>query len=271
MFLVDTHCHLNKEYFPNGLESAFKNALDNDVKGMIFASADISSSKEALDYLAIHKPLPEMKMLAGVHPHEAERAASDYSQELEIIAASEHAAAVGEIGLDYFYDHSPRGVQRKIFSEQIELAKKLNKPIVLHIRDAAMKFEGDANSDTIAILKESAAEKAGGVVHCFSGEKKHAGAALDMGFYISFAGPLTFPRNQELREIAMYVPLERILCETDSPYLAPQGYRGKPNEPCRVRAVYEMLSMLKGMTVDAFSAQVYENVRKAFKWEALNV
>ncbi len=271
MFLIDTHCHINKEYYPDGLEKVFENALANDVKGMIFASADIESSIEALNFVSAHKPMPEIKAIAGVHPHEAEKTASSYISELKEIASSDNVLAIGEIGLDYFYDNSPRDIQRKIFSEQIELAGNICKPIVLHIRDAAMKFEGDANSETLAILKEANADKIGGVVHCFSGEKKHAKAALDMGFYISFAGPITFPKNQELREIAMYVPSDRILCETDSPYLAPQGYRGKPNEPCHVKSVYEMISMLKGITTEEFSAQVFNNVRTVFKWEAANV
>lgn len=264
MFLIDTHCHINKRYYPNGLKDVFKNALDNDVKGLIFASSNIESSKEALEIAQLHNELPEIKTLAGIHPHEAKKVDDDYIAQLEKIAINPEVVAVGEIGLDYFYDNSPREIQKKVFVEQIELARKMKKPICLHIRNANDKTTGDAYFDTLEILREAKLGENSGVVHCFSGDVKNAKDMLDLGFYISFAGPITYPKNQELREIAMGIPLDRILCETDSPYLAPQKYRGRVNEPAHVRIVYEMIAMLKGLSVEEFSKSVFENVERVF-------
>lgn len=265
MFLTDTHCHLNREYYPNGLEEVFKNALDNNVKRMIFASAEIESSRESVEISSKQISNPEIYSLVGVHPHEAEKVSPNFIGELEALASHERVCAIGEIGLDYFYDHSPRDIQKEIFIAQIELAKKLDMPIALHIRDSADRQKGNANAETIEILREHGAEKIGGVVHCFSGDMNNAKDALDLGFYISFAGPVTYPKNISLREIAMEIPTDRILCETDSPYLAPQGFRGKSNEPYHVKSVYEMISMLKGISVEDFAAIVDDNVKKAFR------
>ncbi|NLD05858.1 MAG: TatD family hydrolase, partial [Synergistaceae bacterium] len=141
------------------------------------------------------------------------------------------------------------------------------KPVVIHVRDSAKRSSGDANSETLSILKEESADRIGGVIHCFSGDRQNAVDALDLGFYISFAGPITYPKNKELREIAMdTIPLDRMLCETDSPYLAPQKIRGKTNEPCHVRDVYEMISMLKSMPLEEFAASVKENGERLFGW-----
>ncbi len=266
MFLVDAHCHLNREYYPDGLADVFARAAGNEVKRMLFASADVATSREAAALASAQTDQPEIFALAGVHPHEAEKVSPDYLAELEEIAKNERVCAIGEIGLDYFYDHSPRETQRRVFSAQIELAKRIGKPIVIHVRDARNRSEGDANGEVAAMLRAGGAEAVGGVVHCFSGNAEDARAALDLGFYISFAGPVTYPRNQALREIAMTVPLDRILCETDSPYLAPQGFRGRQNEPWHVRSVYEYLSMLKGLPLEEFAQTVRENGERLFGW-----
>lgn len=268
MFLVDTHCHLNKEYYPDGLSEVFGNALKSDVKRLLFASADLASTREAVTLAEKHEGMPEIWALAGVHPHEASSVSEGLPEELEALAGSSRVSAVGEIGLDFYYDNSPREIQREVFRSQIRLAKKINKPVVIHVRDSAKKSSGDANCETLAILKEESADLIGGVIHCFSGDRQNAVDALEMGFYISFAGPVTYPKNKTLREIAMdTVPLDRILCETDSPYLAPQHMRGRTNEPCHVLDVYEMISMLKGMPLDKFAAAVKENGERLFGWE----
>lgn len=271
MFLVDSHCHLNREYYPDGLEGVFQRAADAEVKRMIFASADVATSREAAELARAHTDAPEIYALAGVHPHEAAAAESAYINEIRELAREPRVVAVGEIGLDYFYDISPRETQRRVLREQLELAKEIKKPVVIHVRDAKEKSGGDANGELLAILREHGADKIGGVIHCFSGSMRDAEAALELGFYISFAGPVTYPKNRALREVAVSVPLDRILCETDSPYLAPQGFRGKTNEPFHVREVYEYLSMLKGVPMDGFAAAVKENVERAFGLEARNV
>ena len=271
MFLVDTHCHLNKEYYPDGLSKVFENALKCDVRRLLFASADLASTREAVALAEKHEGMPEIWALAGVHPHEASSVSGGIPKELEELAGSKKVSAVGEIGLDFYYDNSPRDIQREVFRSQICLAKKLNKPVVIHVRDAADRSSGDANSETLAILSEESAETVGGVIHCFSGDAQNAMDALDLGFCISFAGPVTYPKNKALREIAMdIVPIDRILCETDSPYLAPQQLRGRTNEPCYVRAVYEMISMLKGMPLEDFAAAVKENGERLFGWEGVS-
>ena len=266
MFLTDSHCHLNREYFPDGLDEVFTRAAENDVKRMLFASADVASSREAAELASARRCTPEIYALAGVHPHEAEKVEQDYLLELEKLLTNPRVCAIGEIGLDYFYDFSPRETQRRVFAEQIELAKKVGKPIVIHVRDGADRATGPANEELLAILRDMHAEKIGGVIHCFSGHREDAEAALELGFYISFAGPITYPKNQPLREIAASVPNDRLLCETDSPYLAPQGYRGRQNEPWHVRSVYEYLSMLKGLPLEEFSAIVKANGEKLFGW-----
>ncbi|MDO5116826.1 MAG: TatD family hydrolase [Synergistaceae bacterium] len=268
MFLVDAHCHLNREYYPDGLADIFARAAENGVRRLLFASADVATSREAAELAELQREAPELYALVGVHPHEAERAAPDYIARLEELAGGERVSAIGEIGLDYFYDHSPRDVQRRVFREQIGLAKRLGKPIVIHVRDAQEKGAGDANGELLRILREEGAAESGGVIHCFSGNREEAEAALELGFYLSFAGPVTYPKNQALREIAMATPLDRILCETDSPYLAPQGFRGKQNEPRHVRSVYEYLSMLKGLSLEDFARAVKENGERLFGWAA---
>jgi len=266
MYLVDTHCHLNKEYFPEGLEQVFKNALDNDVKRLLFASADLESSREAVALANIRHDAPEVWALVGVHPHEAASAESGLHDELCDLALAPRVVGIGEIGLDYFYDNSPRDVQRNVFRLQIEIAKRIKKPIVIHVRDAADRACGNANEETLEILRETGADAVGGVIHCFSGTAEDAREALRLGFYISFAGPVTYTKNILLRQIAMDIPLDRILCETDSPYLAPQGFRGRTNEPCHVRSVYELLSMLKGVSLDDFAEAVRKNGERIFGW-----
>ncbi|MEG1837031.1 MAG: TatD family hydrolase [Synergistaceae bacterium] len=267
MYLTDTHCHINEEYYKDNLNVILQNALNENIKRLIFASADIKGSYEALTKAKEYKHDPKIYSLAGVHPHEAKDTKENYLDELRKIAMNEEVVAIGEIGLDYFYDISPRKLQEKIFREQILVAHEINKPIVLHIRDAEDKETGNANKDTLKILKEMEAEKIGGVVHCFSGDMADMEQALDMGFFISFAGPITYPKNVRLREIAVEVPLDKILCETDSPYLAPQGFRGKTNEPCRVRKVYELIAMLKEKNFEDFVSQIHRNVNTIFKLE----
>ncbi len=270
MFLVDSHCHLNREYYPEGLEGLFARAEAAEVRRMIFASSDVGTSREAAEAARLYRSAPEVYALAGVHPHEAAAASDSYLDELRAVAAEPRVVAVGEIGLDYFYDHSPRETQRRVLCEQLELARGLRLPVVIHVRDARARSEGDANGELSAILRECGSGLTG-VIHCFSGAMRDAEAALELGFYISFAGPVTYPKNMALREIAAAVPLERILCETDSPYLAPQGFRGKTNEPCHVREVYEYISMLKGTPLDEFAAAVKENGERLFGLEAHNV
>lgn len=213
MFLIDTHCHLNIEYYPKGLSKVFERMKANNVGMAVLASVDIASSKEALEILNSANARDRIRMyaIAGVHPHEAGKMPGNYISELEEIAKNDKVIAIGEIGLDYFYEISPRETQRRVFSEQIELAKKLNKPMAIHVRDAAKRANGPANRELLNIMQEHNAESVGGVIHCFSGTQEDADKVLEMGFYISFAGPITYPKNMSMRKVALAVPTDRIL------------------------------------------------------------
>lgn len=229
----------------------------------IVVGCDEMSSREAID-AARRYSNDRVKLYAtvGVHPHDASSAEAGLPEELTDLAANSLCAAVGEIGLDFYYDNSPRDVQRRVFAEQIEWAREARKPIVLHLRNA--KSGGDAYGEAMKTLRAHHADEIGGVVHCFSGTVDDARSALDLGFFVSFAGPVTYPKATELREAAKLVPLDRILCETDSPYLAPQSRRGKRNEPALVAEVYDMVARVKGISVEMLADAVWRNCGAAF-------
>jgi TatD DNase family protein len=177
------------------------------------------------------------------------------------LATNCEVAAIGEIGLDYYYDNSPRDVQRAVFEAQTEWAERAKKPVLVHLRNAPTR--GDAYGEAMAIIANHS-KLSGGVIHCFSGGVDDARRALDLGFYISFAGPITYPKSSELREAAAYVPTDCILCETDSPYLPPQSKRGRRNEPALVREVYEKVAQARGVSLNEFSVSVWENCERLF-------
>jgi TatD DNase family protein len=200
----------------------------------------------------------------GIHPHEARLADDDDFAELESLARVPRVIAWGEIGLDYFYDHSPRDVQTAVFRRQMELAQAARLPIVIHCRPS----DGSSNAwdDCLSLLREHwSSTGLGGILHCFTGELPHARAALDMGFLISFAGNLTFPKAQNLRDAARALPLDRLLIETDSPFLAPVPHRGKRNEPAHVREVARQLGELHGVTREEAGARTAQNFRTFFR------
>ena len=194
----------------------------------------------------------------GVHPHEAKLATdSDYA-EMEQLVRNPKVIAWGEIGLDYFYDHSPREVQQDVFRKQMELAKAAKLPIVIHCRPS--NNSENAWDDTIQMIQEHWSSSAlGGILHCFTGDWKHAKPAVDMGFYVSFAGNVSFPKAENIRESAKQTPLDRMLIETDSPFLAPMPHRGKRNEPAFVVNTAEVLGQLRGMSKEEIGEKTTEN------------
>jgi TatD DNase family protein len=192
----------------------------------------------------------------GIHPHDAGKVEEGDIERLKEMACEEKVVAIGETGLDYYRDLSPRGIQRKVFIEELRLARILKKPVVIHCRDAY--------SDLISIMRDHDALEVGGVIHCFSGNWEAAEAFLNMGFFISFAGNITYPKAEELREVLSKVPKDCILMETDSPFLTPQCYRGKRNEPCHVRYVYEEAAALLHMPIDQWQHQVNKNLTRVF-------
>jgi TatD DNase family protein len=262
--MFDSHCHLDMEAFGGDFDAVVARAAEAGVRRALLAACDIRSSFEVIRIAREVKRLDiEFLASAGVHPHDADSARGGLPREMEELADAREVAAIGEIGLDYYYDNSPRDVQRNVFEAQMEWAEQAKKPILVHLRNAPSRDSGDAYGDAMAAIANHP-KLSSGVIHCFSGGVDDARRALDLGFYISFAGPVTYPKSSESREAAAYIPTDRILCETDSPYLAPQTHRGKRNEPAFVREVYEKIAHVRGVSMDEFSAAVWENGERLF-------
>lgn len=261
--LFDSHCHLDDRAFKGNIDVFLTKAAAAGVRRVLIAACDEASSFEALS-MAGERSGVEILASAGVHPHDAKTVSEGIPEELSSLFESPKIRAIGECGLDYYYDHSARDVQRRVFEEQIEWAKRAEKPLIVHLRNADDRRKGDAYSEAMSLLEGSDAARCGGVIHCFSGDRGDAERALALGFYISFAGPITYPKSQELREVAQRVPLSSILCETDCPYLAPQTHRGKQNEPAYVREVYEKIAQLRDLSLEALAGAVWENGERLF-------
>ena len=249
--MIDSHCHLAGKEFSADLTDVVARARD---AGVIAALCILEAEDEAemARAAAIRSVWPSVRFATGIHPHHAGRFAGEIPRALHLVEAAldaSSACALGEIGLDYHYDFSPRDIQQDIFRAQIRLAAERTLPVIIHTREAT--------DDTVRILKEEGCTR--GVFHCFTGDRAMAQDALGLGFHLSFAGILTFPKAGELREIATEVPVQRILSETDAPYLAPVPHRGKRNEPAYVARVVELLAELRGVTRDEMSAVTGRN------------
>jgi TatD DNase family protein len=257
--LIDSHCHLADEKFEPDLEAVIARAREAGVDRalVVLAAADTGEAARARRVCALW---PDVRVAIGVHPHSAHEFAADAAAAAEAVrsqfAATSEARAIGEIGLDYHYDFSPRDVQQAVFRAQIRLARELRRPVVIHTRDA--------DADTIAILRQEGGGDVRGVLHCFTGDLALARAALDLGFYISFAGILTFPKAGELRGVAKQVPRDRLLIETDSPFLAPIPFRGKRNEPAYVVRIAELLGEIHGVGAETAAAHTTANFHALF-------
>jgi TatD DNase family protein len=263
MRLLDSHCHLNMEEFAEDLELILRSAREARVERMLVAGFDEPSSGKALALAKAH-PAEGVFAAVGIHPHDAKTCPpGGLPESFQDWAADPRVVAIGETGLDLHYNLSPREVQEESFRRHIALAERVRKPLVVHVRDAY--------DEAIGILRDEAAGRCTGVIHCFSGEWRHAAEALEMGFFLSFAGPLTFPREAALREVAARVPEDRLLCETDSPYLAPQPYRGRRNQPAYVAAVYETLAEVRKVPLEILAGQVWRNAERLFGWGDGNV
>jgi TatD DNase family protein len=194
---------------------------------------------------------------AGVHPHEARLANESVYDELRGLARDKRIVAIGEIGLDFHYDHSPRDVQREVFKRQVRLAREVSLPVVIHTREA--------DEETATILEDERADECGGVIHCFTGGHELARRALALGFFVSFSGIVAFPRAAVIQEVARSVPWDRLLVETDAPFLAPPPYRGKRNEPAFVVEVARKVAELRGATIEQVGEAVTANFRRLFR------
>ena len=257
--MVDSHCHLAGEEFEGDLADVVQRALAAGVSGaLVIVGAD--DDKECARAREVTGIWPGVRLSFGVHPHAAGRYADEHGRVsglvTERLQRASQARAIGEIGLDYHYDFAPRDVQQAVFREQIGLARRMRLPIVIHTREA--------EEDTFRILAEESAGEVGGVFHCFTGDRGMGQRALDAGFHISLAGIVTFPRAAELHDVAKMVPLDRLLIETDSPFLAPVPYRGTRNEPAHVVRVAEAIARLRDTTGEAVGQATHENFNGLF-------
>jgi len=254
--LVDSHCHLD----PGNLkgqepDAVLERARAAGVTGFVAigVGGDPAAARHAV---SLAERRADVVAIVGLHPHEASAFTPDLWDELTRLSRHPRMVAVGEIGLDYHYDFSPREVQREVFRRSIALAHELGKPIAIHTREAA--------DDTLAILQEERARDVGGVFHCFSEDVAFARKALDLGFDISLSGIVTFPKAETLHEVARFVPSDRYFVETDSPYLAPVPFRGKRCEPAYVVHTARRIGELRGVSFDQVAAETTENVARRF-------
>jgi TatD DNase family protein len=250
--LIDTHCHLDAEYFPEGPEETLARARSAGVTG--FVCVGVGSLEQARSAVAIAERRPDVWATIGVHPHDAKTFDAPLVEALLRQAESPRVVAVGEIGLDYHYDHSPREVQADVFRRFIAAARELKKPIVVHTRNAP--------EDTLAILEEENARDVGGLIHCFSEDKAFAERALALGFYLSFSGIVTFKKSLAIQEVAAWAPADRILVETDSPYLSPVPVRGKRCEPAFVLHTARFVATLRGVPLEQLAEETSSNAQR---------
>jgi TatD DNase family protein len=259
---VDSHAHLEMEQFNADRAAMLQRAKDAGVESILAIGS--GTGPGSLD-CAIQLATQNHGIYAsiGIHPHEAKLATDADFDELDGLAKSEHVIAWGEIGLDYYYDHSPRDVQKDVFLRQMKLAARNSLPIIIHCRPSNDSEE--AWDDTITMLREHwAPTKLGGILHCFTGTLAHMRAALDIGFMISFSGNVTFPKAQNIRDAAKEVPLDRMFIETDSPFLAPVPNRGKRNEPAFVVNVAEKIAEVRGIRAAEIAAATTQNFYRFF-------
>lgn len=249
----DSHAHIDDEKFDGDREEVIARAFASGITGFVNVGACMASSARSV---ALAEKYAQIYAAVGIHPHDAENAlGTDYDQLAEWTKLSK-VVAIGEIGLDYYYDFSPREVQKTVFIKQLDVARQTQMPVIIHDRDA--------HGDILEILKKEAAGVTG-ILHCFSGSLEMAREIIKLGFYISIAGPVTFKNAAKLPEIVANVPLERLLVETDCPYLTPHPHRGKRNEPAYVKLVAEQVASLRNMDVPTLAAATYQNAKQLFK------
>jgi len=258
--VIDSHCHLADETFSADLDAVVARAQEAGLERALVI-LEAGNAKEAAQADRLEELWPAVRFSIGVHPHQAHQFADDPQRAATIVrqqcAATPTARAVGEIGLDYHYDFSPRDVQQAVFRAQIRLARELQRPVVIHTREA--------DEDTIAILRDEGGGELRGVLHCFTGNDALADAGLALGFFVSLAGIITFPKAAPLRQTARRVPLDRLLTETDSPFLAPIPYRGKRNEPAYVARVVAALADIHQMPAGDLAQRTTANFHTLFR------
>jgi TatD DNase family protein len=252
--MIDTHAHLDFPDFAEDFDEVRQMAADAGVGKVVNIGVDLNSSRTAVEFADQY---PEMFAAIGFHPHDSKGYSDHTEAELKTLANNFKVVAIGEIGLDFYRDHSPRDIQRGVFVKQIHLAQELGLPIVIHIRNAY--------AEALDILAAEKAWETGAVLHCFSGNRNDAFRALDLGLYLSFGGVLTF-KNSRLPELVADLPLDAILLETDCPFLAPHPYRGKRNHPALVELVYRKLAEVTRTDFDEIVTRIDQNAQEFFEF-----
>ncbi len=250
--LIDTHAHLQMDRYDNDREDVIARAAEAGVECIINASFDLPSSQQAVK---LAEDYEKLYATVGVHPHDAKLLDNETLNALRDLAEHPKVVAIGEIGLDYYRDLSPRSAQKSAFEKQLRLAAEVDLPVIIHNRDA--------HEDTLEILRGHA-DQVCGVMHCFSGDIAFADDCIQMGLYVSFAGPVTYPKSYQLRDVAAHVAWDRFFVETDCPYLTPQFKRGKRNEPSYVKAVAKKIAEIRGTTFPEVARKTTSNARAFF-------
>jgi TatD DNase family protein len=253
--LIDSHAHIQGKEYAGEVDAVISRARESGVEKIIAVggAGDMSSNTEAV---ALAESRPDVYATVGMHPHDAKDVGEDELRKIRELTSRSKVIAVGETGLDYYYNHSPHDVQRRAFSQFIHMACETGLPIVVHERDAAQAVA--------ELLRAEGSGKLRGVIHCFTGNYAAACVYLDLGFYLSFTGIITFKNAEPLREVVRKVPLERMFVETDSPYLTPVPHRGKRNEPAFVRLVAEIVARVKGISLEDVAERTSQNVQNLF-------
>ena len=251
--LIDSHCHINSDELWRSADALVARAAEAGVGRMLLVGCDLRNSVDAVE-MAHRFALYGTYASVGIHPHEAQHYVDGLPQDLADLAADVRVVALGEMGLDYYYDHSPRDVQRDVFEMQLEWAERADKPVVLHIRDAM--------PDALAILRKRARLRL--LFHCYSGGLDFLDEVLDLGAWCAIGGAVTWKRNDELRQVAARIPDDRLLLETDCPWMAPIPFRGKLNEPAYVRYVYDTVARVRGVSPERLAGQVVRSAALFF-------
>jgi TatD DNase family protein len=254
--IVDSHCHLDFPDFGEDLPAVLQNARRDGILALISVGSggDLATAERAV---ALSEREPDVFAAIGIHPHDAAKVTPDIWPALETLAKTPRVVGIGETGLDYFYDHSPRSAQRKVFERFVVLARAVARPLICHVREA--------HDDAAAVLRAGELPDAGAVIHCFSGTVADARRYLDLGLFLSFSGVLTFKNADELRKAAAFAPPERILVETDAPFLAPVPHRGRRNEPAFILRTLEALAQVRGTSASVAAELTTANALHLFK------
>jgi len=252
--LFETHAHLNAKEFDEDREEVIARAQENGVSTIVNIGFNAETIPTCMELAEAHDFI---YAVIGWHPQDAKDMTDEHLEWIEELSRHPKVVGLGEMGLDYYWDTSPKDVQAEVFRKQIRLARKLDMPIIIHNRDA--------HQDVLTILKEEKAAEVGGIMHCFSGSWETAKLALDMNFSISFGGPLTFKNAKQPKEVAAKVPLDKLLIETDCPYLTPHPFRGKRNESGYVRYVCEEMANIRGLSYEEMAQITSENAKRLFR------